>query len=196
MTTIRVLHPADYRRERWKNDAGWTTGLARQPPGEEPFDWRVSIAEIETDGAFSAFPGCDRQIALLDGIGMLLQIDDAEPVEMRDRLQFVAFAGEARTSTRLLSGPVRDFNVIWRRETVSAEVLRRPLVGPMVFFADGHATWFVYVAAGTATLKNRDDLPELQAGDSLLLEPDADTASVVLHGGGELVLIKFRAKTD
>ncbi len=200
MTAIRVLHPADYRRERWKNDGGRTTELARHPDhtadNGQPFDWRISIADIETDGAFSEFPGYQRRIALLDGIGMLLQVDDDKPVELRDRLRFVEFAGESKTSGCLLSGPVRDFNVIWRRELISAEVLHRPLVGPMVFFADAQVTWFAYLASGTAQIKNRDNINELQTGDSLLLLPDADCASVVLTGGGELVLVKFSANAD
>jgi len=197
MTAIRVLHPADYRRERWKNDGGWTTELARYPDQasriDQHFDWRVSIADIEQDGEFSRFPGCDRHIALLDGIGMLLRIDDDEPVELRDRLRFVGFAGESKTSASLISGPVRDFNVMWRRDVTRAEILRRPLVGPMVFFADPQVTWFLHLVTGTASIKNHDTAPEFQAGDSLLLQPDANAASVVLAGGGELVLVRFSA---
>ena len=64
---MRVLRRADYRRMPWKNGGGWTTQLAAFPESDAtvPFDWRVSIAEIESDGAFSAFPGYDRHIALL-----------------------------------------------------------------------------------------------------------------------------------
>ena len=28
---LRVLHPRDYRRTRWKNDGGWTTEIASEP---------------------------------------------------------------------------------------------------------------------------------------------------------------------
>ena len=68
--SARVLRTADYRRMRWKNGGGWTTELAVSPePGADAFDWRISIAEIESDGAFSTFPLCDRWIALLEGNG-------------------------------------------------------------------------------------------------------------------------------
>jgi environmental stress-induced protein Ves len=190
----RVLRRADYRRMRWKNGGGWTTELAVSPENSADaaaaFDWRVSIAEIESDGAFSPFPGCDRHIALLDGVGMELRFEDAETVRLDRRLQFVPFAGEAAVFGKLLAGPVRDFNVMTRRDACHAEVLHRPLVGPMVFFADA-ATWFVHLASGTATVKSGGIAQTLEAGDSLLLQPDANAGRAVLDGGGEVVLAKL-----
>ena len=190
----RVLRTLDYRRMRWMNGGGWTTELAAHPQagGEAPgaFGWRISIAEIDSDGAFSAFPDCARWIALLDGIGMELTFDDAEPVRLDQRLRFLQFAGEARTHGKLVSGPVRDFNVIARRDAFGAEVLHRPLVGPMVFMPE-NATGFVYLAGGHADVKLGGTIQELAAGESLLLTPDAGNERIVLNGGGELVLVKL-----
>lgn len=188
----RALRPADYRRMRWKNGGGWTTELAAAPADGSDFDWRVSIAEIESDGAFSPFPGCDRHIALLDGVGMELRFADADSVRLDQRLRFVAFAGETSTFGKLLAGPVRDFNVIVRRAAYRAEILHRPLVGPMVFMPEA-ATWFVYLVAGSAEFGSGAQQQYLAAGDSLLLEPAAATERVVLRGGGELVLVKLIA---
>lgn len=191
----RLLHPADYRRQRWKNGGGWTTELIAVPDGAgEPgaaFDWRVSIADIERDADFSAFPGCDRAIALLDGDGVELRFDAAAPALLREPLQFFHFAGEWKTHARLLGGPTRDFNVIVRRDAVRAEVLHRPIIGPMVFFDAATVAWFVYLVAGTAQLKDRSDLPALSAGESLLLLPDRTSGHIVLGGSGELVLVKL-----
>jgi environmental stress-induced protein Ves len=186
--SARVLRAADYRRVRWKNGGGWTTELAAAPVAADGFDWRVSIAEVDSDGPFSTFPGCDRHIALLDGVGMRIDIEGAESLLLEQRLRFHRFAGEASASGRLVSGPVRDFNVIVRRAAVEAEVLHRPLVGPMVFLADPAVSWFVYVAAGQAELKGAADAA-LGNGDSLLLEPD--TRNRVVSGGGELVIVKL-----
>ena len=190
----RVLRAADYQRMRWKNGGGWTTELAVYPASaaEAPsvFDWRISIAEIENDGAFSTFAGCDRHIALLDGIGMELSFDSAEAVRVEHRLRFVQFAGEWQTYGKLLSGPVRDFNVIVRRDAFRAEVLHRPLVGPMVFLPE-NATWFAYLAGGRAEVKLAGNVQELAMGESLLLTPDAEHERVVLSGGGELLLVKL-----
>jgi environmental stress-induced protein Ves len=190
----RILRHADYRRMRWKNGGGWTSELAAFPEsdvGTSAFDWRISIAEIESDGAFSTFPGCDRQIALLDGIGMELRFDTAPSVRLERRLQFFPFAGEWQTHGTLLSGAVRDFNVIARRDAVRAEVWHRPLVGPMVFLADAAVTWFVYVAVGQAAIKSQEGSPATETGDSLLLDVGDSAGNTVLDGGGELVIVKL-----
>jgi environmental stress-induced protein Ves len=190
---VRVLRRADYRRMRWKNGGGWTTELAVFPESgadaTAPFDWRISIAEIESDGAFSAFPGCDRHIALLEGVGMELRCDDAETLRLDQRLRFVPFAGEAPVFGKLLAGPVRDFNVMTRRERCRAEILVRPLVGPMVFFPD--AAWFVYLAGGTANVKGAGSAAAIAAGEAILLPADPAGERVVVDGGGEVVLVKF-----
>ena len=190
--SAKILRIADYRRMRWKNGGGWTTELAVSASAGDggDFDWRISIAEIESDGAFSAFPGYDRSIALLEGPGMELQFDADEPVRLDQRLRFVRFAGEAKTFGHLLGGAVRDFNVIVRRDALRAEVLHRPLVGPMVFLPEAATTWFVYLVGGQAALKDVAGM-HLEAGESLLLQPGDAARTRVLSGGGEVVLVKL-----
>src|SRR5262249_48019288 len=100
------------------------------------------------------------------------------------------FAGEWQTHGKLLSGPVRDFNVIFRRQRSAVDILHRPLVGPMVFLPD-EATWFVYLAGGRGEVKLDGGLQNLEAGESLLLTPDAGSERTVLNGGGEVVLVKI-----
>jgi environmental stress-induced protein Ves len=189
----RVLRAADYRRMRWKNGGGWTIELAVAASVDDTavFDWRVSIAEIEGDGAFSTFPGCDRHIALLDGAGMELRFDAAPAIRLDQRLKFARFPGEWQTEGRLLGGPVRDFNVIFRRDAFAVEVLHRPLVGPMVFLPEAATTWFVHIVGGQAALKDISGM-ELSTGESLLLEPDDAARNRVLSGGGEVIVIKLK----
>lgn len=192
----RVLHPADYRRMPWKNGGGWTTELAVYPSesnDENTYDWRISIADIESNGPFSTFPGYDRAIALLEGIGMELRFDDAEPIRLERRLHFVRFAGETKTEGVPISGAVRDFNVIFKRDAVSADVLHRPLVGPMVFFRD--AAWFIYVADGHADAKCGDQRCTLEKGASIVLLAEPGAQRVVLNGGGEVVLVKITPRS-
>jgi len=188
--SARRIRAGEYQRVRWKNGGGWTTELAVAPAGTEAFDWRISIAEVESDGAFSTFPGCDRHIALLDGPGMQIDFDESAPLVLDQRLKFLQFSGEWTARGRLLGGAVRDFNVIVRRTAFQAEVLHRPLVGPMVFLPEAKTTWFIYVAGGRAELKDVAGM-DLEAGDSLLLERDGEARNRVLSGGGEVVLVKL-----
>jgi hypothetical protein len=188
---IRRLTRADYRRMPWRNGGGWTTEIARAPAEGDDFDWRVSIAEIATDGPFSPFPGCARSLVLLDGAGVELRIDGA-PVLLDRRGQVVDFDGGAATHCRLLDGPTRDFNVIARRDRIAHKVLFRPLVGPMVLFAEPGVDWLVHVVAGHAHEQHAGaDGARAGAGDTLWLSPSGDRRQVVLAGGGELLLVRL-----
>ncbi|MDF3836776.1 HutD family protein, partial [Cupriavidus basilensis] len=91
----------------WKNGGGVTREIAAWPEGAGmgDFQWRVSVADIAADGPFSAFPGIDRQIVLLEGAGVRLQADDGS---FDHRLDTVgapfAFAGERGVQATLLDG--------------------------------------------------------------------------------------------
>ena len=192
MTRLSLLSPPAYQRTRWKNDGGWTTEVARS--GGDDFRWRISIAEIESDGPFSSFPGVARDLLLLEGNGIELDIDDASPRTLSRRFEHVHFDGEARVACRLLAGPTRDFNVMARRDAVRAEVVARPLVGPMVIFPEEGSEWFVHVFAGQAKARSGEEALFLATGASLLADfRDGAGQRLVLDGGGELVLVKFTA---
>jgi uncharacterized protein len=193
MSRLSLLRASDYQRVRWKNDGGWTTEIARDPADAAiDFHWRVSIAEIERDGPFSSFPGVDRDLLLLSGNGMELDIDGAPPLRLTERFQRVRFAGESQVGCRLLAGPTRDFNVMARRGVVCAEVVARPLVGSMVIFPETGVEWLVHVFAGDAHARSGESGVALPAGSSLHVDVrQPGGARVVLEGGGELVLAKF-----
>lgn len=193
MSAIRLIAASDCQRTRWKNDGGWTTELARDDDGETgDFRWRISIAEIERDGPFSQFPGVERDLLLLEGTGIELDIDAAEPLRLTQRFAHARFAGESTVGCRLLAGATRDFNVMARRDVVRADVIARPLVGPMVIFPERGAEWVVHVFAGHAIARSGEQQLPLAAGDSLHADFRGDGgARVVIDGGGEIVLVKF-----
>lgn len=109
----------------WKNGGGVTREIVCQPPGAgmERFDWRVSIAHIASDGPFSAFPGVDRVITLLEGEGVrLLASDGSFDHRLDTPLAPFVFAGESPVLGTLLAGDCHDFNVMTRREVCRAAV--------------------------------------------------------------------------
>jgi environmental stress-induced protein Ves len=192
---IRLLPANEYRRERWKNGLGWTREIERYPSDAEPWVWRVSIAEVDKDGPFSAFPGCDRELVLLTGEGMRLLFDDGETAVLNPPHDRHRFAGERALRAELLNGPTHDFNVIWRRDSLQTQVLHRPLVGPMVFFAEAGVRWLVHLLNGQAAFKDQPLPLRLQQGDSALIEPGESGSRVILDGGGELLLVKYQGST-
>jgi hypothetical protein len=130
----------------WKNGGGVTTEIAAHPPGAglDAIDWRLSLAEVAVDGPFSRFPGIDRTLVLLDGAGMRLELA-GHVVELRAPYEPCAFSGDVEVDCRLLAGPVRDFNLMLRRERVR---------GGLTVLRDGGARVgaaaerFCFVAAG------------------------------------------------
>ena len=116
--TGRVLRPRDYQLMPWKNGGGTTTEIwkAVSPDGE--MLWRLSIADVASDGPFSEFPGIDRWIMLIEGNGMELTIDGLVQ-RIADPFEPFAFSGDARTNCRLLAGPIRDFNLMMARSYAS-----------------------------------------------------------------------------
>lgn len=193
MSRTTLLQPAAYQRTRWKNDGGWTTELARRDDDAGGFLWRVSIAEIERDGPFSAFPGIERDLLLLEGNGIELDIGGEPSRQLTRRFERVHFNGEAEVQCRLLAGPTRDFNVMARRDAIVADVGARPLVGSMLLFPEPGAEWFIHVHAGTLALRRDGTSVEATAGDSLCA--DGDGSRIVLEGGGEVVLVKFSPRS-
>ena len=190
----RVIPANEYRRERWKNQLGWTREICRSGDADD-WDWRLSIAEIERDAAFSTFPGIDRELVLLAGNGLRLRVEDGETVELQPPHDKHRFAGERAVTGELVDGITHDFNLMWRRDRVQAELWHRPLVGPMVIFAEPHATWAVYLMAGQARFADDSGLPPLAAGDTAILAAGEDRLRHVLDGGGEALVIRIAPRT-
>jgi environmental stress-induced protein Ves len=187
---IDVIPATAYRRERWKNGLGWTREIVRVPASGD-WDWRLSIAEIEHDAAFSAFPGVDRELVLLSGNGLRLRFADGRVAELSPPHATARFAGEDEVSGELVDGPTTDFNLMWRRDAVDAQLWHRPLVGAMVVFVDPGETWVVHLIAGQARFADGSDAPALQAGDTALLRAASGRARAALDGGGEALLVRI-----
>jgi environmental stress-induced protein Ves len=129
---MRVVRGADAARVRWRNNGGWTREVARSPANAERFDWRVSIAEVEANGPFSAFDGYDRILVLLSGAGMNLHFtSDGTVHQLREPLAAAEFAGEAAITATLAGGPTTDLNLIWRRTAVTAVMSVCDLAAPI-----------------------------------------------------------------
>ena len=192
---ITLLPANEYQRVRWKNGQGWTREILRVPADQPDWDWRVSIAEVDQGGPFSVFDGCKRELVLLTGEGMRLNFDDGETVELLPPHGRHRFAGERGLSAELLAGPTQDFNLIWRRDRLNAELLHRPLVGPMLFFAVPSVSWLIHLISGQAYFKDQAQVPPLQAGDSALLQPlDGGVHRLILDGDGEVLLARMESR--
>jgi environmental stress-induced protein Ves len=101
-----VLRPDDVEAVAWRNGAGATRELVNDPAG-----WRVSVAELEVDAAFSKFEGVDRVFMPL--VDVVLWIDGVRrPVASGTT---ASFPGEAAVSVELVGGAGRAVNLMTAR---------------------------------------------------------------------------------
>ncbi len=114
--------------------------------------WRISLADIDTDGPFSAFPGRQRLLTLVDGPVLGLVVD-GETCAVEPHRPF-AFAGDAVVVATVPEGPVRVLNVVVDPDVVAPFVtvleLGRSSTLPL---ADDQAA---FVLKGSATLGGVD----------------------------------------
>jgi environmental stress-induced protein Ves len=127
MTATGIFKRSDRVFRPWKNGGGETAEIAVSPLGAdfENFDWRISTAVVAASGPFSAFPGVDRVLTVLEGGAMVLSVG-----EEKRRLDAVcepfSFPGDVPAAALLEGGRLLDFNVMVRRP-LRADVLRGPL---------------------------------------------------------------------
>lgn len=187
--TLQILRFAEHRRMPWQNGGGTTYEVACAPVGADlaEFDWRISLADVATDGPFSTFPGIDRIIVLINGPWMALTVDGTRHV--LDSQHPFAFGGDAMTECTVLS-PTRDLNVMTRRGRAEAtvEVLEHHPGGGVLRVPSGDPLVIVSLA-GTirvATPTEEVDLDEQDVVCWTGREP------LVVAGDGRLAAVHIR----
>jgi uncharacterized protein len=118
--TRQVLRADEHPVVPWANGRGVTEVVVSWPPGEDAFDWRVSIATVEEPGGFSTYAGIDRTLVVASGGPLVLGVDGTILAAERD--DPVAFPGDAETVCLATSGRARVVNVMTRRGRAAAEV--------------------------------------------------------------------------
>ncbi|TPI13945.1 HutD family protein [Mesorhizobium sp. B4-1-3] len=183
---MRILRAAGYRVMPWKNGGGTTTEIAISPDGAglDDFDWRVSMARVETSGPFSSFAGIDRTLSVLEGEGIVLDIAGRPPEPLTADSAPLAFPGDVPTGAALIGGPITDLNVMTRRGRMAHEVERRPFSGESRIAPRADTT--LVLAVGTGATLLTDDRSSLGPLDTLIL--DRGSAELRLQPKGEGLL--------
>lgn len=191
-SALPVLLPKDGQRIiAWKNGGGMTREVVRHPAGSslDDFAWRISAAVVSTAGPFSAFPGVDRSLALIEGSGLVLQ-RDGQRATLTSWTPAFEFAGEEQVEGFLTAGTVTDFNVMTRRQGFTHQLERHTVSGSLCISHCGHAV-LVYVVCGRPCIL----FPQLAAarlipGDAVLLA--APRQRLTLHATqAEILLVNI-----
>ena len=182
-----IIRLADCPSQPWKNGLGRTREIAVHPKlaNSDDFDWRVSIAEVDSAAPFSLFPGIDRQIALLDGAGFTMTLDDGRIHALTTPFVPFAFPGEAKVVVALAGGPTRDFNLMLRRARVRGEVQAWTEAGTRM---TASGTALVFCAHGAIDIA----AGRLQAGDAWQPEV-AGAVEITLHHATVALVVRVGA---
>jgi environmental stress-induced protein Ves len=181
--TIAILRAAERAAVPWRNGGGVTCEVAAHPLGRgfEALDWRVSIAEIGAAGPFSAFPGLERRLAVLEG-RLSLDIGQQPPLEVSPASPAVHFDGDVLVYARPIAGTVTDLNVMTRRgrftsaltlHEVRAALALAPVATTTLVLALGQLT--IRGTAGEWQL-SRLDAARCEAGTPFNVVPQAEPA--------------------
>jgi hypothetical protein len=65
----------------------------------------------------------------------------------------------------------------------------------MLFFPEAGVDWLMHLVCGRGQLKDRPDIPALDAGDSLLLRTGSSGTRAILDGAGDLLLARIEPAT-
>ncbi|NWB92485.1 HutD/Ves family protein [Pseudomonas agarici] len=182
MSSLKVLRAADYPRMPWKNGGGSTEEVTRDAgEGLDGFGWRLSIADIGESGGFSSFAGYERIITVLQGAGMILQVD-GERSRALLALDPFAFSGASQVSCTLLDGPIRDFNLIYLPDRYSARLQWLDAVQPMRFFSSAHVLLVFSISDPLHVGLGNRGAEVLGCHDCLQLEGNAQLLEVSVTG--------------
>ncbi len=165
----------------WKNGGGTTLEWAVDPPGatlDKGFRWRISSAEVRVSGPFSAFPGLERWLLLVEGPGFAIDFGAHGRVELLDPLVPLCFSGDWPATATLVDGPCRDFNLMVdpRRCRARLEILRLDAPRTLALSA---STTLLFVARGTVAIPAHD----LHLGPKHLLRLDGEAGALAIAPG-------------
>ena len=149
---FRILNPDEFQTNLWKNGGGVTHEIARHPVGDG-WKWRISVAEVGSDGPFSVFPGMTRILTVIGGAGIdLLSAGGVLEARLHRPLPF---SGDLDVTARLVGGPVRNLNLIYDANAIEATV--EVVFGPATLTCAAGTVGFLCLSG--AVIVSGDGLP-------------------------------------
>ena len=163
---------SEHLKAPWPNGRGTSYEIASQTPGVSGWTWRVAIAPVVEDCDFSHFENVHRQLLIISGGEMILDVGGeiviCKPGEV------TVFAGDLATTAKLVDGPIVDLNLMTVRGKASGVMthITRPGLLPK-------AEMLVCVSE-TAEITVDDQPVTLQHQDAFL---DASNNQITLVSG-------------
>lgn len=168
LAAMTIIPRSAFKTVPWKNGGGITHEVAKAE-SDGRLLWRLSLAEVASDGPFSLFPGMARVLTVIEGAGMDLFSPAGEVVHAVPPLLPLCFSGDESLTGRLRDGSCLDFNLIYDPQQFDA--MAEVVPGGGVLHAHGAAVFdgLLCLADNLGTGKcdlGRHDFVFLQVGDA------------------------------
>jgi len=186
---MRVIRAQSYQAVPWKNGLGTTHEILKHPESAEDFVYRLSIAEVTQSCAFSAFPGYDRTIMLLDGDGFVLTFADGRTHALTTAHMPYPFDGGVPVSCAVSGGPSKDLNLMVRRKVAQANCGVLEVAGRLSLPPVPGSTRLIVALAEGITVRGNRQMAELGRWDTVCLEAGrAPAGETICESAGPALL--------
>lgn len=188
---LRLLRAQGHRVMPWKNGLGSTTEIAISPRGAslDNFDWRISMAYVVEDGPFSIYDGIDRTLAVIEGEGIVLDVDGLPDARLTLDSEPLAFPADVPARSRLIGGRVRDLNIMTRRRVCSHRLRRIRTRTPVEVVPEGLTTLVISRATHLAVAcQDRANNAVLGLDDAAYVE---GPVTLTPDGAAEFYIVSF-----
>ena len=148
---------ADHFQAPWPNGRGTSYEIASQTPGVAGWTWRVAIAPVTEDCDFSHFENVHRQLLIISGGEMILNVG-GEIVVCKPG-EVAVFAGDIPTTAKLVDGPIVDLNLMTVRGKASGvmtHITRPGLLEPCEMIVAVSQNAEIIVDGETVLLEHQD----------------------------------------
>jgi environmental stress-induced protein Ves len=186
---VIVLRESDYTAVPWKNGGGITREIHRVPAEGSTFDWRLSLATVDSAGPFSAFEGYERTLVLVRGAGVELDFGLHGVARLAAPGALACFDGGWRTTCALLDGPSTDLNLIVSKDRAQAHSRIARLEGTELIQPSDQAETLVCCISGSVQIENATgNVADLAAVDVARCFPADGAVTCSPHACGSALL--------
>jgi environmental stress-induced protein Ves len=162
---IQIIQAEQMAAQAWRNGGGQTRELLTWPSAAE-WKLRISRADIECDGPFSAFDGVQRWFVVLCGHGVVLNMPTADGHTLDYHLlpghAPLQFEGGLAPACHLLDGATQDLNLMARGGKACMQAVEVDQPWPATFAMCGLYTACSGVWSGGRSGAEGDDLQTIR----------------------------------
>lgn len=143
--SLRLVSASAVSTQPWQNGGGRTRQLLAWPTADH-WTMRVSLADIESDGPFSIFPGATRWFAVVSGAGVELAFANGIGHRLGVGAVPLRFDASAAPHCRLIDGASVDLNLMLRSGEGEMRKIEPGVAWPAAFavrglFTNGAGSW-------------------------------------------------------